>query len=286
MTTSDSDDSSESVESAAAKKARVIGVFDRAAEQYEQSGIAFFAPLGERLVQQARLRPGERVLDVGCGRGHVLLPAARAVGPTGSVLGLDLAPRMVAAANAAAQAAGLTHATARLGDADEPDVPAGSMDMVTAGLVVFFLTDPMMALRRYAAILRPGGRLAMSSFGLPDPRSVQLARTFASFSTGTPITPYREPFGDSTGIAGALADIGFVGITVASDSVHLQFATFEQYLGWMWSHAGRSLLEAIPEDRFAAAVQTGQELFDRLSNDDGAVRFAWPVHFTTARTEG
>ena len=55
-------------------------VYDDVADVYDTTGVEFFTPLGRRLVEQAGMREGERVLDIGCGRGAVLLPAAEAVG--------------------------------------------------------------------------------------------------------------------------------------------------------------------------------------------------------------
>ena len=76
-------------------KAGVAGVFDRAAATYDQVGVEFFQPIGRFLVSRTDPQPAERVLDVGCGRGASAIPAAEAVGPTGSVLATDLAPSMV-----------------------------------------------------------------------------------------------------------------------------------------------------------------------------------------------
>src|SRR4051794_13624397 len=76
-------------------RAAVAGVFDRAADAYDQVGVELFGPVGRRLVALSGVKPGWRVLDVGCGRGAVLLPLADAVGPAGEVVGVDLAPRMV-----------------------------------------------------------------------------------------------------------------------------------------------------------------------------------------------
>ncbi|HTF08889.1 MAG TPA: methyltransferase domain-containing protein, partial [Asanoa sp.] len=143
-------------------KARIAGVFDRAAPTYEQSGVEFFAPPGRELVARARVRLGERVLDLGCGRGDVLLPAAAAVGPTGEVIGVDFAPGMIAATTDAAKDLPWVRVTA--GDADYPDFPPGSFDAVTAGFMVFLLPDPPAAVARWARLLRPGGRLALSTF--------------------------------------------------------------------------------------------------------------------------
>ena len=74
----------------------IAGVFDRAAETYDAVGVPWFGPIAAGLVEVLNVQPGERVLDVGCGCGAALVPLAHATGPTGSVLGIDLAPAMVA----------------------------------------------------------------------------------------------------------------------------------------------------------------------------------------------
>src|SRR5579871_2774492 len=78
----------------------MAGVFNRAAATYGQVGPGYFAYFGRRLIEQVGLAPGMRGLDVGTGRGAVLFPAAQAVGPSGSVLGIDLSEEMVRATNA------------------------------------------------------------------------------------------------------------------------------------------------------------------------------------------
>ena len=140
------------------RKAAVAGVFDRAAATYDQVGVEFFGPAGELLVRRTAPTPGERVLDVGCGRGASALPAARLVGPAGAVTATDLAPAMVEAVRR--QAADLPWLTAELGDAEQP--PPGPFDVVQGGLVMFFLPDFAGALDRYRAALVPGGRLGFT----------------------------------------------------------------------------------------------------------------------------
>src|SRR5689334_4965853 len=84
-------------------KARIAGIFDRAAPTYDQTGVEFFGPPGRELVRLAGIAAGQRVLDLGCGRGNVLFPAAEAVGPTGEVIGVDFAPGMLTATTRAAE---------------------------------------------------------------------------------------------------------------------------------------------------------------------------------------
>ena len=75
--------------------ARVAAVFDRVADTYESVGVPWFAPIAQGLVDLVAPRPAETAVDVGCGRGAVLFPLARAVGSAGRVVGVDLSPRMI-----------------------------------------------------------------------------------------------------------------------------------------------------------------------------------------------
>src|SRR4051812_48587612 len=96
----------------------VIGTFDETAASYDSVDVDFFTPMGAELVRRAAIRPGEHVLDVGCGRGAVLLNAAAATGPAGRVVGIDLAPSMVRLT--AAATAHLPAVSVEVGDAQEP----------------------------------------------------------------------------------------------------------------------------------------------------------------------
>src|SRR5262245_12377842 len=127
------------------RKARVAGVFDRAAPTYDEVGVRFFEPAGADLVRAAELRRGDRVLDVGCGRGASLFPAAMTVAPEGAVVGIDLAPGMVAAVAEELQRRVLPHVTVGVGDAEAPEFPDRSFDAVLAGFVLFLLPDPVTA---------------------------------------------------------------------------------------------------------------------------------------------
>lgn len=71
------------------------GVFDRAASSYDEVAGAYHDHFGARLVDVVGVGPGDVVLDVGCGRGAILMPAAARVGPGGGVVGVDLSPEMV-----------------------------------------------------------------------------------------------------------------------------------------------------------------------------------------------
>ena len=88
-------------------KERVTAAFDGLAARYDTERGGFFGPVSDLLVRAAGLRPGQAVLDVGCGAGACLFAAARAVGPEGHVTGIDLAAGMLARAAATAARLGL-----------------------------------------------------------------------------------------------------------------------------------------------------------------------------------
>jgi ubiquinone/menaquinone biosynthesis C-methylase UbiE len=106
------------------------------------------------------LAAGERVIDVGCGFGETSLLLARAVGPRGAVLGVDVSEPFLAVAREDARAAGLANVTFRRADAQtEPFVP--EHDLVFSRFGTAFFQDPVAGLRNLRGALRPAGRLLM-----------------------------------------------------------------------------------------------------------------------------
>jgi len=116
-------------------------------------------------------RPGEVVVDLGSGPGRDALMAARAVGPAGRVIGVDMTPEMIARARATAARAGVRNAEFRLGDLEALPVPDGSADVVISNCVPNLVPDKRRALNEIARILRPGGRLIVNDIVARAPLS-------------------------------------------------------------------------------------------------------------------
>lgn len=137
----------------------------------------------EHALRLAGLRPGMRVLDVGSGPGDVSFVAARLVGPTGSVLGVDAAPEMIELARARAAEHGLStvrfsQSTIDAIDLDEP------VDAIVGRLILMHLPDPAAALRRLSAFVRPGGVIAFSENDITGARSVPDMPLFGRVTAG------------------------------------------------------------------------------------------------------
>ena len=146
-----------------ANRSRIVSTYTAAADHFD--ALPFWHHFGRRTVEMLQLPSGARVLDLCCGTGASALPAAERVGPTGSVLGVDLTPALVDQARSAAAARGLQQARFEVGDVSTMNVGAGSVDAVVSVFGLFFLDDMAGTLRRAWTWLAPGGQLAVTVWG-------------------------------------------------------------------------------------------------------------------------
>ena len=137
----------------------------------------------QHALRLAGLRPGMRVLDVGCGPGDVSLIACRLVGPTGTVLGVDAAPEMIelAGARAAEQGLAAVHFKQAGIDAITLDEP---VDAVVGRLILMHLPDPAATLRRLSTLVRPGGVVVFAENDITETRSIPDISLFRQVTAG------------------------------------------------------------------------------------------------------
>jgi SAM-dependent methyltransferase len=114
------------------------------------------AEMTERLLVDAGIAPGMRVLDVGCGRGDVSLLIARLIGEQGEVLGVDRDPRALSVARERVRELGLANVAFTEGDFGALGAEHGSFDAAVGRRVLMYQPDPVLALRGLIRVLRPG----------------------------------------------------------------------------------------------------------------------------------
>jgi len=112
-----------------------------------------------RMLRNAGVEPGMKVLDIGSGAGDVAMAAAQLVGPEGAVVGVDLNPEILETARARAQQAGYANIEFIAGDARELELPR-DFDALVGRLVLMYLADPGVALKQFVTHLRPRGIVA------------------------------------------------------------------------------------------------------------------------------
>lgn len=209
--------------------------FDTMAGEYDRLGFPKVTAL--RLVELLAPQPGERVLDAGAGTGWAALAIARRVGPAGHVTGIDISEAAMEQARRKASAEGLTNTTFQQGDVARLDAPAASFDAVACASVLAFLPDQAAAPREWRRVLRPGGRLLLSSFG-PDvaqPMLMMMGKQLERHD-GQPAT--LIPWPDPEQCRGLLQQAGFTSIETRSERLDYFLSSAEAW----WQEVMASIL--------------------------------------------
>ena len=150
-------------------------------EQWNKDGAAWrrwnptldrwYGDATRQMLDLARIRPGQRVLDVAAGAGEPAVSAADRVGPSGYVLATDISEGIVELALQVARERGLKQIEARVMDGEKLDLPDASFDAVLCRLGLMYMPHPVTALREWRRALRAGGRVAVVVFSTPERNS-------------------------------------------------------------------------------------------------------------------
>ena len=173
------------------EKARTRATYDAAADCFDAPPLGFWARAGKRTIDLLDLPRGARVLDVGCGTGASALPAAKRVGPNGHVLGVDLSGALLVLARAKAATEQLDNVEFRVADMTELGMPDEQFDAVVCVFALFFAENMPGLLRELWRMVRPGGRLAVTTWG---PRFLGPANGIFWHSVAEEFPDLREPF--------------------------------------------------------------------------------------------
>lgn len=154
---------------------------DAQREQWNKDGAAWlrWTPVLERwygaatgrMLDLARIQPGQRILDIAAGAGEPALSAAERVGPDGYVLATDISEGIVGLARQVARERGFKQLETRVMDGELLDLPDTSFDAVLCRLGLMYMPHPVAALREWRRVLRPGGWVAVAVFSTPDQNS-------------------------------------------------------------------------------------------------------------------
>jgi ubiquinone/menaquinone biosynthesis C-methylase UbiE len=146
-------------------KKKAASTYNAASDFYDHPANTFWGRYGRRTVERLHLSPGTRVLDVCCGSGASAIPAAEIVGPSGSVVGVDLAENLLELALAKANQHGLDNIEFRSADLTQLPFDESTFDVAVCVFGIFFVPDMDAALRELKRVVRPGGRLAVTTWG-------------------------------------------------------------------------------------------------------------------------
>lgn len=146
-------------------KQKAAATYNAAADFFDHPVNTFWERYGRRTIDRLQLERGARVLDACCGSGASAIPAAQAVGPEGSVVGVDLAENLLKLARGKSRQLGLTNAVFQTGDMTALEFPDESFDAVVCVFGIFFVPDMEGALRELKRVVRHDGRMAITTWG-------------------------------------------------------------------------------------------------------------------------
>lgn len=252
-------------------------------------GPTIFVPWTEILLGKAEPRPGERVLDLACATGTVARHVAPAVGPEGTVVGLDLDPGMLAVARETSASEG-ARVEWREGDAMDLDLPDEAFDLVLCQQGLQFFPDPLAALREAKRVLVDGGRIALSVWQPLERHPVYAALLGAearhlSEDLAEVATPFM--FGDDDRLRFLMRKAGFDGVEVVEETLEVAFPDPDTFVA-LTVMAGAAVIPAFaqgePEERrrLIEAVARECEAVLREHRDGDVLRFPMPNYVGTA----
>jgi len=205
--------------------------FNRIAARYAD-GAPLRAGLQTALLDEARLAPGEKVLDLAAGPGLLARDAARRVLPDGWVLASDIAENMLAEGQRRAAAEGLPDLLAAACDAEHLAFADASVDVALIGLGLFIFPNPAKALAELHRVLRPSGRIALSVWGPRDAVPL-IARAQDCIARLLPPPKVARPTVFRLGEAGVLAKLleeaGFSDVSITQHTFACRFDSADDY---------------------------------------------------------
>ena len=244
--------------------------------------------INHRLVADARLRPGMRVLDIGSGTGYPALLAGEVVGATGQVAGIDLAESMLAVASRKAKAREMSHVTFRTGDATALPFDASSFDAVISRFCLMFLPEITKALKDMVRVLKPGGYVAAAVWSAPEKNPfiripMDVIKSIVTLPPPDPDAPGVFRLAKPGELKGLMEGAGLTPLSEEEFLANVTYATAEEFFNSVLDLAGplQNIFAKLTADQKAQAQRDIINVVNTYQRQ-GQIVFPIAVRFVAA----
>jgi SAM-dependent methyltransferase len=263
--------------------------WDTAAEAWNRWGPVigrWLGPATERMLELARVGPGDHVLDVAAGAGEQTLQAARRVGATGRVLATDISAGILEFADRAVRDAGIVNVATAAMDGENLDLPDSGFDVVISRVGLIYFPDRQRALSGMHRVLRPGGRVSAVTYSTPEKNRffslpVSIIRERAGLGPPLPGQPGPFSLGSPEVLEAALRQAGFTDIRIEAVPSPLELPSASECVRFERESFGalHQMLSGMPESERPAVWD---EIALALGQFERQGRFVGPCEMLVA----
>ena len=243
--------------------------FDTVAAGYDHPSLSFFPETAKRLVEHLELQPQQQLLDICTGTGVVALTAAEKL-TQGKVTGIDLSAGMLQQARNKADEKNLSNTEFQQMDLDKLTFPEAHFDVATSSFGLFFIEDMTSALNNIARTVKPGGKIAITSFTEDafSPMSEIFIERYEATGREVPALSWKRLASEEL-LREQFEAVGISDVSVHHEPLGYQMTDEQMWWDVVWNAGYRSLLNQLSKEEQVEFEREHREEIKVLLGEEG-----------------
>ena len=252
------------------EKTAIAQVFNLVSKLYDNPSLRFFPFCADKMVDYAKIKRGQKVLDVATGTGMVAIVAAQEIGNEGRIQAIDLSENMIDQAKENMNRAGISNVDFHVMDGEQLEFENDYFDVITCSYGLFFMPDMSAALKSWLRVLKPGGKIIFSSFAPSafTPQSDIFMKNLAEYNI-VPPTPRWLQLAEEASCQNILEENGFVEAQVTQAQLGYHLKETKDWWQAIQSAGYRGLYEQLPQEHRADFQKKHLTEIETLMTGDG-----------------